>query len=201
MGADQWDERYQGEGEHRIWSGEPNQALVAEVSDMEPGRALDLGCGEGADAIWLAKRGWQVTGMDISGVALDRAREAASAAGVTVDWVNVDFVAEPPLEDAYDLVISFYPALLKTAGRAAVDALSGGVAPGGTLLFVWHADFDPERARRHGIEPDDFLYAADIAPLLGDDWTIEVNEVRGRDTPSVGQSPHADDSVLRARRS
>lgn len=84
--AELWDERYR--ESHRIWSGKPNAALVREVEGLAPGRALDLGCGEGADAVWLAREGWQVTATDISRVALDRAAEHAADAGVAdrIDW-------------------------------------------------------------------------------------------------------------------
>lgn len=84
--AAEWDERY-GAAE-RVWSGEPNGALVAEVADLEPGRVLDVGCGEGADAVWLARRGRQVTGLDVSGIALVRAERHAGEAGVDVTWIH-----------------------------------------------------------------------------------------------------------------
>src|ERR671912_1096728 len=81
----EWNERYA--GCNQIWSGQPNQALVTEVSPLPPGRALDVGCGEGADAVWLALRGWSVTALDVSEVALERAKKAAAAAGAEVAWV------------------------------------------------------------------------------------------------------------------
>ncbi|PBC66160.1 thioredoxin reductase [Streptomyces sp. TLI_235] len=134
-----WDARY---GEHeRIWSGEPNAALVREVSAQRPGRALDLGCGEGADAVWLAARGWQVTAVDISAVALGRAAEHAREAGVAdlVDLRRIDLAEDFP-EGRYDLVCAQYlhsdvdlprDAILRRAAEA--------VAPGGMLLVVGHA--------------------------------------------------------------
>jgi 2-polyprenyl-3-methyl-5-hydroxy-6-metoxy-1,4-benzoquinol methylase len=90
-----------------VWSGEPNPQLVAEASDLPPGRALDMGCGEGADALWLAARGWTVTAIDISQVALSRAaaneQRAATPAGA-VEWRHADAAAPPPEARAYDLV-------------------------------------------------------------------------------------------------
>src|SRR4051794_25845689 len=98
---EQWDDRYA--ESHRIWSGNPNVALVAEIAGLPPGRALDLGCGEGADAVWLARQGWQVTAADISPVALVRAAEHAADAGVTVDFQHHDLSQTFP-DGTYDLV-------------------------------------------------------------------------------------------------
>lgn len=198
--ADDWDVRYGGAGGERIWSGAPNVPLVAETSGLVPGRALDLGCGEGADAIWLAGRGWQVTGIDISRVALDRAAQTADEAGVAVDWILADFVAQPPARDAYDLVTSHYPALLRTDIDRAVDAVIRGVAPGGTLLFVGHEVSDPSVPREHGFEPDDYVQPDDVAARLDADWSIEVNETRERAPSPSRRPPHRADRILRARR-
>lgn len=87
MGPVDWDERYASHGEG-LWSGRPNGALVAELVGRPPGRALDVGCGEGADPLWLARAGWEVTGADVSEVALERAGAGAREAGVTVEWVR-----------------------------------------------------------------------------------------------------------------
>lgn len=196
--AEEWDERYQGDGSN-IWSGRPNDALVAEVADLPVGRAVDLGCGEGADAVWLASRGWEVTGIDISSVALVRAREAANDAGVEVEWIQADFVDTPPETASFDLVISFYPALLKTRIEESIVSLTAGVAPGGTLLFVWHAMTDPEVARSRGFDPDDYVQIDDVAERLGESWDVIVNETRPRSQASEN-SPHHEDMVLRATR-
>src|SRR5688500_10780396 len=85
----EWDERYREPGD-QLWSGRPNGRLVREVADVVPGRALDVGCGEGADALWLTGRGWTVTAIDISEVAVRRAQEAAARAGVDVEWLCGD---------------------------------------------------------------------------------------------------------------
>src|SRR2546430_3498329 len=95
-----WEERYR--AEPALWSGRPNPQLVVAARSLEPGRALDVGCGEGADAIWLAGRGWEVTAVDISTVALERA--VAHSAGTPVTWVHADLRDEPPREKAFDLV-------------------------------------------------------------------------------------------------
>src|SRR5688500_4496948 len=108
--AAEWDARYS-EGEGAKWSGRPNGRLVAEVADLTPGRALDVGCGEGADAIWLARCGWTVTAVDVSDVAVRRAREASDLAGATVDWISGDALRTCFPARSFDLVSMQYPAL------------------------------------------------------------------------------------------
>ncbi|MEU8569753.1 class I SAM-dependent methyltransferase [Streptomyces pathocidini] len=136
----------------RIWSGNPNDVLVREVADLAPGRALDLGCGEGADAIWLARRGWRVTATDISALALERAAGHAAEAGVAdrVDWQRHDLGASFPT-GSYDLVSAHFlhspnddlprETILRTAAAA--------VAPGGVLLIAGHAGFPPGEPNPH----------------------------------------------------
>ncbi len=185
----------------QIWSGEPNQALVAEVVGMPPGRAIDVGCGEGADAVWLAARGWRVTALDPSGVALDRARAAASAAGAEVTWVHAglaDSGSEALPDSGFDLVISFYPALdLSTDPVARLARLA---APGGTLLVVHHADVDTERARERGFDPDLLMSPDDVAAGLGDGWQVQVHERRERHVSGGAGAEHTADLVVRAVR-
>src|ERR1035438_1239151 len=103
----EWDERYAATGE-ALWSGRANGVLVAELSGQHPGRALDVGCGEGGDAIWLAREGWEVTGVDVSAIALERAAAAARAADVTVDWICADIAGIEPPPRGYDLVSVHY---------------------------------------------------------------------------------------------
>ena len=110
--AAHWDARYS-ERAGQMWSGRPNGRLVAEVAALPPGRALDVGCGEGADAIWLAKQGWAVTAIDISAVAIGRAKEAAQLAGAPVEWVCDDVLATSLPARSFDLVSLQYPALPK----------------------------------------------------------------------------------------
>src|SRR3954468_14864909 len=107
-----WDRRY-ADSEH-LWSGRPNGALVAEVAGMTPGRVLDVGCGEGADAVWLARNGWTATALEVVGVALGRATAPAREAGVDIHWVHAGLVeaALPPA--GFDLVSAQYPALPRT---------------------------------------------------------------------------------------
>jgi SAM-dependent methyltransferase len=184
-----------------MWSGRPNGALVAEVAGLAPGRALDVGCGEGADAIWLAGLGWDVTALDVSGVALDRAAGHARDAGVTVTWIHAGLAdaALPP--GSFDLVSAQYPVLPRTPDDAAERALLGAVSPGGVLLFVHHAGMETHAGHDSGFDPADHVWPAQVAPLLGEDWHVEVDEQRLRAVPESGAGAHhVDDLVLRARR-
>ncbi|WP_030275640.1 FAD-dependent oxidoreductase [Streptomyces sp. NRRL B-24484] len=155
-----WDSLY-GERE-RIWSGRANGALVREVTGERPGRALDLGCGEGADAVWLAEQGWRVTAVDISAVALGRAAEHAREAGVAgrIEFRRAD-LAEAFPEGSWDLVCAQYlHSEVELPRDAILRRAAAAVAPGGTLLVVGHAgppswqqpgaDGDPGHGHRHG---------------------------------------------------
>ena len=132
-----WDERY-GTAE-RLWSGAPNTQLVAEAADLEPGTALDAGCGEGGDAHWLAARGWRVTALDVSAVALRRgAAHAPPDVADRIRWQQADFRTWEPGGEAFDLVSAqflHFPSALRTRVYA---HLAAAVAPGGTLLIVAH---------------------------------------------------------------
>ena len=197
-GAGDWDDQYR--ANTQIWSGQPNGALVTEIGDAAPGRALDVGCGEGADAVWLAQGGWQVTALDVSRVALDRARAAAHAAEVEVDWVHAGLLEAALQEASFDLVSAQYPALLKTPGNDAVQALFVAVAPGGTLLFVHHADMDVKHDGDHDIDPADYIGVEDIRAAVTDAWEVRVDERRPRSVSGGGGAHHKEDLVLRLQR-
>jgi SAM-dependent methyltransferase len=197
--AHEWDARYS--ERDVLWSGRPNGRLVAEVADLKPGSTLDVGCGEGADAIWLARNGWTVTAIDISQVALGRAREAADLAGVNVEWICGDALQIMLPTGSFDLLSMQYPALPKAAGEGAVHALLDTVRPGGLLLAVYH-DLDDEhreQMKSRGVDPADYIGADDLRQLLGDDFTIELDVVAPRIDPPT-ENPHIGDIVLRARR-
>ncbi len=197
----EWDERYAEQAQ--LWSGQPNSALVAQLDGITPGRALDVGCGEGADAIWLASNGWDVTAIEVSGVALKRAAGHARDAGVAVRWIHAE-LAQAPLEPAdFDLVSAQYPALLRTPESAAERALLAAVAVDGLLLLVHHAGMETRQHPDGRFDPADYVWPAMVAELLDDDWTIELNEQRPRAAPhsGAGAGPHhVEDLVLRARR-
>lgn len=198
-----WNARY-GERE-RIWSGAANQALMDEVSQLEPGSALDLGCGEGGDSIWLAEAGWQVTGADISTTALERAAAEAGSRGLheeDVSWLHVDLGEEFP-SGTYDLVSACFLASPVNLPRGEVlRRAAAAVAEGGTLLVVSHASAPPWARHRHG--PRDFPTPAEELELLGLDearWNIETAEVRQREaTGPDGENATLEDTVVVARR-
>lgn len=135
---DYWDQIWQGERADSMGTSQPNPHLVREVGDLTPGTALEAGCGAGAEVIWLATRGWQVTAADIASAALDRAAERAAADGIVgqVEWVQADLSTWVP-ETQYDLVTTHYahPAMPQLEFY---DRTASWVAPGGTLLIVGH---------------------------------------------------------------
>jgi len=193
-----WDERYA--DRERVWSGQPNSTLITEIHDLRPGRVLDVGCGEGADAVWLAENEWDVTALDVSRVALDRAEHHAQLRGVRVNWLHAGLVEAALAPGSFDLVSAQYPALLRTADSAAERALIGAVAPGGVLLVVHHPAPTAAEAAAHGFHPDDYVGPGDVAALLDPGWVIEVDETRPRHVATGAGAHHTEDVVLRARR-
>ena len=203
MTAEFWDERYR--SSTSVWSGEPNPQLVAEVAGLAPGRALDVGSGEGADAIWLAERGWRVTALDISKVALERSAAIAAKSGAEVaeriDWRRADITEWIP-DATFDLVSAQFMQLTKDVRDPVIRRLAAAVAPNGTLLIVGHHPSDLEttvrRPRGAGV-----LYAADeIAALLDPtQWDVVVSAARARSVvDGEGRPVTVHDSVLRAVR-
>jgi SAM-dependent methyltransferase len=194
-----WDERYR--SREQLFSGNPNGVLVTEVTDLSPGRALDVGCGEGADARWLAGRGWRVTAVDISRVALGRAAtttDTGLAEGVT--WVCADLTTTPPPRGAFDLVSAQYFPRPQQPGDTALRGLLDAVAPGGTLLVVGHDLADLPPGQEHGFDACDCHRPEEIAGLLDHGWAILANETRPRITPAPAGTHHTHDTVLRAQR-
>jgi len=194
-----WDERYS--GEEKIWSGDPNPQLVAEVSRLTPGTALDVGCGEGGDVIWLARQGWRVTGSDFSANGLARAARHAAEAGIgdRTDWWQVDARTFAAGGRSYDLVTTHF--LHPPDGRIVdvVGRLCEAVAPGGHLLVVGHA---PSEVFTHlvGAQHRAMWFAEDLLPGLPDGFEALVVEQRPRTAVRDGVSVDIDDSTLLARR-
>lgn len=196
MDAQLWEDRYRSRGQ--IFSGTPNGVLVTEVTDLRPGQALDVGCGEGADALWLARHGWQVTAVDISPTALQRAADADTEG--RVGWARADLGTTPPEAAAFDLVSVQYFPLRCQPDQTALRGLLDAVAPGGTLLFASHDPADIAPRPDEGFDPNDYYQPDDVAKFLDNNWSIQVNETRLRTAPTPAGTHHTHDTVLRAQR-
>lgn len=212
--AEAWDERYR--SKPKLWSGKPNPQLVREGGGLRPGKALDLGCGEGADAIWLAQQGWTVTAVDVSAVALERAaahekaaleRESVHAEGVgeipsRIHWDQCDLDEWQPAEK-YDLVSSHFLHSPHMVWQGPLRAAAAAVKKGGTLLIVGH---HPDRLPPWGnhTNREMFYTCAELVQELGLDspeWQIEVSTTRERVTAGPdGREAVTGDTVLRATR-
>jgi SAM-dependent methyltransferase len=203
FGRDYWEHRYAEPG--MTWSGNPNPVLVDEVAALEPGRALDVGSGEGGDALWLAWRGWRVTAVDIATAALDKARKQAEAtdheAAALIDWQQHDITAWTPDERFFDLISSQFMHLPEPARSAFFLGLAAAVAPGGTLLIVGH---DPDtEVQGHRAHLRELMFtAADVVDALhGQGLRIDVAGTRTRPVTSHDGNPAtASDVVVRATR-
>jgi 2-polyprenyl-3-methyl-5-hydroxy-6-metoxy-1,4-benzoquinol methylase len=194
-----WEERYS--GDQKVWSGNPNPQLVAEASRLTPGTALDVGCGEGGDVIWLARQGWRVTGADFSANGLARAARHAEEAGVAdrTDWWRVDARTFSAGGRSYDLVTTHF---LHPPDAGMVDVtrrLAEAVAPGGHLLVVGHA---PSGAFTHlaASHRNAMFLAEELLPALPDEFEALVVEQRPRTVVRDGQTVDIHDSTLLARR-
>lgn len=199
MDEQYWDDKYR--EQHQLWSGAPNGVLVTEAADLAPGQALDLGCGEGADAIWLAERGWLVTAVDISRVALQRAAELGTSVAGKVTWTHADLTTKAPPAGAFDLVTALYFTIPHQPEHTAFRGLLAAVAPGGTLLFSGH-DLSGHDFGGHEppFDPADYYRTDEVAALLDDGWTVVTDETRPRVSPAPPGTGHINDVVLRARR-
>jgi SAM-dependent methyltransferase len=181
-----------------LWTAEPNRFVVRELAGLEPGRALDLAAGEGRNAIWLAEKGWEVTGVDFSAVGLAKARRIAESRGVTVDWVAADVLDYTPA-GKFELVLIAYLQLpmreLATVLRHACAAL----APGGTLLMIGH-DLDNLTHGVGGPQDPGVLYTASaVAAELGDLEVVSAGQVQ-RPVVQEGVQRKAIDVLVRAHR-
>lgn len=202
--AEYWEQRYA--GAEPVWSGRVNTQLAAIAGEFEPGSALDLGCGEGADAIWLAERGWQTTGVDIAATALQRAARAASERGLDPDlvrWLHVDLASWTP-DGRYDLITaSFMQSPLDFPRADVLRRAAAAVAGGGHLLVVAHAAPPPwakglDPGTHHFLSPEQ-----EVVELALDDreYTVVVAEERTRPaTGPDGEEAELTDTVVLVRR-
>jgi len=204
---DYWERRYA--DADRVWSGRVNRVLADVASELTPGRALDLGCGEGADVIWLAERGWSATGVDLSPTAVRRASEAARAAGipeararfVAADLANLH---EATGDERYQLVTaSFLHSPVELPRAEVLRHAAGLVASGGHLLITSHADFPPWSNVPHEHAPR-FLTPEQEIEALGLErgaWEVLLAETRERPATGPGGEPATlEDAIVLLRR-
>ncbi|HEY3869196.1 MAG TPA: class I SAM-dependent methyltransferase [Actinocrinis sp.] len=198
-----WDERY---ADKQIWSGNPNALLVRYAADLAPGTALDVGCGEGADALWLASRGWSVVGADVSTVALQRAAQAAersdAGAAERITWQQADVVGAdwaPP--QRFDLVSAQFVHLPTQMRESLHRRLAAAVRPGGTLLVVGHHPSDLETSVRRPQLPGMFATGEEMAAVLDPEhWDVETAVAQREAADADGAVVTIHDAVVRAVR-
>ena len=190
MDAAAWDERYAATA--LVWSAGPNQFVEAELAALPPGRALDLACGEGRNARWLAERGWQVTAIDWSSVAIEKGRRTTD----TVDW-QVGDALTAPLPTGLDLAVLAYFQVVADARRTSLRRSFDALAPGGTLFVVAH-DSTNLTEGTGGPQDASVLYTAeDVLEDLGD---ADLEVVRAERVPRIVDSGTAWDALVRVVR-
>lgn len=201
MDAAFWENRYR-ESE-KIWSGEPNPQLIVEAAGLEPGKALDAGCGEGADAIWLASQGWRVTAVDFAQAALDKGEAEAQRQGVAeaISWVCEDLAAWQPSRE-YDFVSAQFFHLEPPLRDAVLLNLATAVVPGGSMLVVGHSRQDLTRNSAHEHHVDLLFDPTEMGALFDPaGWDVTVSEIRERVVEdSEGNPVTTTDTVVRAVR-
>jgi SAM-dependent methyltransferase len=196
-----WEERYR--STTAVWSGNPNPQLVTEASSLKAGAALDVGCGEGADTLWLASRGWQVTAVDFSTVALRRGAAKAEQLGIgdRVDWVHTDVVDWTPATGSFDLVSAQFMHLPLEPRTALFEHLAAAVAPGGTLLIVGHHPSDLHTTMGRPAMHDMFFTGEELAAALNPAQWDAVGDARSRQAiDPEGREITISDAVLVARK-
>jgi ubiquinone/menaquinone biosynthesis C-methylase UbiE len=194
---DRWNRRYAAGDPHGTTT--PNEFLAAEIEVLPPGSALDLACGAGRNAVWLAERGWRVTAVDFSSVALGRARELASARQVAVEWIEADVLAWTPPARHYDLVTMLYLQLPTAERRVALRRAAESVRPGGTLLVVGHDLLNLTEGWAGPSQPDVLFTPDDIVAELAEFEVAKAERVRRRLEDNEGIH-EAIDALIRVQR-
>ena len=195
---ERWNRRWAGE-ERVHASTAPSRFVVAEVADLPPGAALDLACGAGRNAVWLAAQGWRVTAVDFSGVALRMARTLEAERRVAVEWVEADVLAWTPPPRAYDLVCVLYLQLPAGERRTALARAAAAVRPGGTLLVLGHDLLNLTDGWGGPTQADVLFTPDDVVAEIGD-LRIEKAERVRRAVDEPGASREAIDALVRATR-
>ena len=195
MESQEWDDRYA--GRELVWTAEPNMFVVAELQDLAPGRALDVGAGEGRNAVWLASRGWQVTAVDFSAVGLAKGRRLAQNRGVAVDWVLADVRDYQPEPGCFQLVLIAYLQLREAELDGVLRRAATALAPGGVLLVVGHDLANLTEGTGGPQDPAVLQTAGSITRSLGDLTVVRAEQAR---RPVAGSSRDAVDTLVRAVR-
>jgi SAM-dependent methyltransferase len=195
MQREDWDRRYA--SVENLWAAKPNRFLVAEVADLAPGRALDLACGEGQNAIWLATLGWDVTGVDFSEVAIAKARERAERDGVRATFECADLLEYEATTGAFDLVVVLYLHIPSAGRRHVLAKASAAVAPGGTFVLVGH-DLTNLTDGVGGPSDPDLLSTPD--QIAGELPGLEIEKAERVLRDVKGQERDAIDNLVRARK-
>jgi 2-polyprenyl-3-methyl-5-hydroxy-6-metoxy-1,4-benzoquinol methylase len=194
---ERWNRRWAGERRHATTS--PSEFLVAEVAGVPPGTALDLACGAGRNAVWLAQQGWRVTAVDFSEVALRAAANLAAASGVEVEWIEADVVTWMPPRQAYDLVCVLYLQLPAPERRIALAHAASAVRPGGTLLVLGHDLLNLTAGRGGPTQAEVLFTPEDVTAEIGGFEVLKALRVR-RAVSEEGVAGEAIDALVRARR-
>lgn len=190
-----WDARY---GQARVWSPEPNQLIASLLADLPPGTALDLAAGEGRHAVWLARRGWQVTAVDFSQAGLRRGAEVAATEGLDIDWIVADVTEWRPSR-TYDLVLVAYLQLPARQLRPILERLPEWLSPGGRLLVLGH-DIDNLTKGVGGPQDPDVLYDPEVLRLATTGLAVDRLERVDRAVETEAGPRVAIDTLLWARR-
>ncbi|MHB1504778.1 MAG: class I SAM-dependent methyltransferase [Acidimicrobiales bacterium] len=184
MDASGWDDRYR--STDLLWGSGPNVWLAAEAEGLPPGRAMDLACGEGRNAIWLAEQGWRSTGVDFSAVALDKGRAMAAERGVSVEWIRADLATYEPPESAFDLVVLAYLHLPREVLASVLGRAITALAPGGSLLVIGH-DLANLTEGVGGPQDPSVLYTKDdVTGWMG---SLEIAKAERVARPVAGHGP------------
>ena len=190
MDAATWDERYR--ASPSVWGAEPNRWVAEQLADLPPGTAIDLACGEGRNAVWLAGRGWRVYAVDFSSVAIEKGRELErrQPPAIAIDWLAADVTEFAPPEPV-DLALICYLQVSAAARRTAVRAAAESLAPGGTLLVIGHDSRNLTAGTGGPQEPAVLFTAADVLDdLAGLELRVEqagevLRPVAGAERPAI----------------
>ncbi len=196
MDAAEWNARY--DTDKLIWHAEPNRFVRAELAELLPGTGLDLACGEGRNAVWLATRGWRMTAIDFSDRAIEKGRNLAARHEVDVSFDVADATTYRP-DQRFDLVLSCYLQLPEPDHSAALACGRDAVAPGGTFLLVAHDRSNLDHGHGGPQDPRVLPVPDEVVAAL-DGFVIERAEVADR-VVTTDEGPRvAKDTLVRARR-